>query len=113
MASKLNQNYHIAFDDEASFAYTLSTKENETYYSAPLGEKIEIFAVTDPLLYDVAVINRSIHPLKSELIARTFLELVNQGADTFGPSVGYNGYKLVEEEEKEFFARMAQTLVVK
>lgn len=112
MASKLNQNYHIAFDDEASFAYTLSTKENQSYYSAPLGEKLEVFAVTDPLLYDVAVVDRGVHPLRRKLIALTFLELAKQGLDSFGPSVGFNGYRLVEDEESEFFARMAKTLVV-
>lgn len=113
MASRLNQNYHIAFDDEASFAWTLSTSQNASYYTAPPKQKIQIFLLTDPLLYDIAVVNNSLDPLQRELIAQTFLEMAQQGIDTFGPSIGFNGYRKVQDEEKEFFSRMSKTLQVK
>lgn len=110
MSARLNRDYHIAFDDEGSYAWTQSVVGNQEYYTPAVGEYQEILTLTNPLLYDIIAVPAQMDPVQADLIASTFIRLAESGADTFGPSVGYNGYRRITDIDQQFYQRMRETM---
>lgn len=87
--------FHIAFDDEASFAWTLNVKSdsaNPFYTPQKATDKLEIFALSDPKSYDIAIFRNDFSDDKINIIKQAFMNLSKAKQDTWGPEVGYNGY---------------------
>lgn len=88
--------YHIVFDDEASYAWNQNKASNPPYYTPEdTNAKVKIFMVTDPLPYDFGFFNKSVPSLTQYVISEALINLANQKRDKFGPSYGYNGYELI------------------
>lgn len=85
--------FHIAFDDEASFAWT-KNKDNIKPYYTPIkpNEKMEILTLTNSYKYDFGIFRNDFDQLKRSIIAQAFINLAKNKTDTWGPEVGYNGY---------------------
>lgn len=92
----------ISFTDEASFAWTPS---NKTSYRTPNGKKIKILTVTDPLYYDIGFFSNRINGqlLKNFIYAFQYLQQTDN--NSYGSSIGYNGYKEIKDYKTEVLDR--------
>ncbi|AXE60497.1 alkylphosphonate ABC transporter substrate-binidng protein [[Mycoplasma] phocae] len=102
-----NVKYHIVFDELGSFAYTYNsnTKTNKVYdYYLPENKnvKIEFLTTTEALKYNVVVADSKVFsPEQQKILANAFLKIWQQDQDDYGPTVGFNGYKIITDPEKE------------
>ncbi|CRH25633.1 High affinity transport system protein p37 precursor [Chlamydia trachomatis] len=62
---------------------------------------MEALIVTNPIPYDVGVFRKSVNQLEQNLIVQTFINLAKNKQDTYGPLLGYNGYKKIDNFQKE------------
>ncbi|MGC7160928.1 ABC transporter thiamine pyrophosphate-binding lipoprotein p37/Cypl [Metamycoplasma hominis] len=92
--------YHIVFDDLGSFAYTHS-KGSAIYKLDDKNSKIEFLTVTEPLKYNIFATSSNIPKELREIIANAMVEVWKEGKDTYGPTVGFNGYKIINDPMKE------------
>ena len=68
-----NANYHIVFDELGSFAYTHNSKngvKNDYYTCTNPNHKIEFLTATEPMKFDLFVVNKSMELAKQELISK-------------------------------------------
>ncbi len=97
--------YHIVFDELGSFAYTFNEKHGKkTKYYTPedANVKINFLTVTEAIKYNVFVTsNKTFNKTQRDLLAKSFFEIWKNGKDSYGPSVGFNGYKIITNFEKE------------
>ncbi|MXR06109.1 DNA repair protein [Mycoplasma flocculare] len=94
--------YKIAFDDEASFAWTESTKDGKQYTLNKKDGKIEIFILTNPASYDIGSFRPGFNRIQANMISEAFVNLAKNGRDTYGQNVGYNGYRKINQTDPEF-----------
>ncbi|WP_404911782.1 ABC transporter thiamine pyrophosphate-binding lipoprotein p37/Cypl [Mesomycoplasma hyopneumoniae] len=94
--------YKIAFDDEASFAWTESKNDKKQYYSNEKDGKIEILSLTNPASYDIGSFRPSFNKIQADMITEAFVNLAKNDNDSYGPNVGYNGYKKINQKDPEF-----------
>lgn len=92
--------FHIAFSEEVSFAWT-HNKSATKPFETKANEKMEALIVTNPIPYDVGVFRKSVNQLEQNLIVQTFINLAKNKQDTYGPLLGYNGYKKIDNFQKE------------
>ncbi|WP_412031734.1 ABC transporter thiamine pyrophosphate-binding lipoprotein p37/Cypl [Metamycoplasma buccale] len=98
------KNYHIMFDDLGSFAYTNNQKNNKKldYYSPEnKEEKIEFLTVTEPLKYNVFVASKFLNEIKRKLLAKAIYNVWKNNLDSYGPRVGFNGYRIIQNPDLE------------
>lgn len=96
--------YHIVFDEFGSFAYKHNTYKGRKldYYSTEnANEKIEFLTATEALKYNMFVAEKSIGQKIIDLLAKAVLNTHKNGKDNYGPRVGFNGYKIIEDIQKE------------
>ncbi|CAT04721.1 High affinity transport system protein p37 precursor [Mesomycoplasma conjunctivae] len=93
-------NFAIAFDDEASFAWNQNKGDGKRYTSIEPNGKVEVFALTNPLLYDIGSFRSDFNKKQAELIVQTFINLAENKTDTYGPNVGYNGYRKIHSKNE-------------
>lgn len=94
--------YKIAFDDEASFAWTENKKDGKQYHSTENNGKVEILMVTNPASYDVGSFRPTFNKTQADMISEAFVNLAKNGKDAYGPNVGYNGYRKIDQTDPEF-----------
>lgn len=92
-----NQKFKIAFDDEASFAWTPNEGDGSRFTPKNPNEKIEILTLTNPLPYDIGSFRGDFNKLQRDLISQALINLSLNNKDTFGESVGYNGYQKISD----------------
>lgn len=92
-----NQNFRIAFDDEASFAWTPNKGDGLRFTPKNPEEKIEILTLTNPLPYDIGSFRNDFNKIQKYLISQALINLSLNHRDTFGESVGYNGYQRISD----------------
>lgn len=95
LQNNLYQDFHIAFDDEGSFGYT---KNNDSNYYNPTNKKLKILTVTEPLKYDIGIFRTNFNSDQAKLLAQAWINLSSAKTDTYGPSIGYNGYQMLASE---------------
>ncbi|VEU75144.1 High affinity transport system protein p37 precursor [Mycoplasmopsis maculosa] len=94
---KSNNTFHIAFDNEAPYAYTKNTKKR---YIPKDNNKFEIFVVTESVPYNLGVASNTISNEVLNVIQNSFLQLSNiKGNNNIGDSLGFNAYKKTIENE--------------
>ncbi|MDZ7293188.1 ABC transporter thiamine pyrophosphate-binding lipoprotein p37/Cypl [Mycoplasmopsis pulmonis] len=99
-------NFKIAFDEEGSFAWTENKKDGKRYTSKIENGKVEVLTATERLPYDIGSFRKDFDEKQANLIVQTFINLGKSGKDSFGPFVGYNGYKSIanfDEEVRKIF----------
>ncbi|MDO6857547.1 DNA repair protein [Mesomycoplasma ovipneumoniae] len=98
--------FRIAFDDEASFAWTENKKDSKQYTSSETDSKpdskVEIFMLTNPASYDIGSYRPTFNKLQADLISQAFVNMAKNGKDEYGPNVGYNGYRKINQQDPEF-----------
>ncbi|WP_341491066.1 ABC transporter thiamine pyrophosphate-binding lipoprotein p37/Cypl [Mesomycoplasma ovipneumoniae] len=108
-----NPDFRIAFDDEASFAWTENKKDSKQYTSSETDSKpdskVEIFMLTNPASYDIGSFRPKFNKLQADLISEAFVNLAKNGKDEYGPNVGYNGYRIINQQDPEFRKIYAQS----
>lgn len=96
----------ISFTDEASFAWTPS---NKVSYRAPNGKQIKILTVTDPLYYDIGFFSNRIKGQLLDNFIYAFNYLADSNNNTYGSSIGYNGYKEITDYQTEVLDKYNKT----
>ena len=101
---KDNVNYHIAFDDNGSFAYTPNGNDNgekdtSKPFSVATRKTLETLVVTEPLKYDIGVFRKDFK--YKNIVSNAILSIYKKGLDLYGPTYGYNGYRLIKPNEIE------------
>ncbi|QJB70976.1 ABC transporter thiamine pyrophosphate-binding lipoprotein p37/Cypl [Mycoplasma sp. 1654_15] len=94
------ENFHIAFSEEGSFAWTHNKAETKPFLTKD-NEKIEALIVTNPISYDIGIFRKSVNKLEQDLIVQTFINLAKNKQDTYGPLLGYNGYKKINNFQRD------------
>lgn len=93
-----NNSFHICFDNEGSYSWTKNTIDNISKYTPMENEKMEILALTDPLQYNIAVVNnKKVNEEIQEIITNAFIQLYSSNNDNWGPTVGFYGYTKYEK----------------
>ncbi|MBN0970583.1 ABC transporter thiamine pyrophosphate-binding lipoprotein p37/Cypl [Mycoplasma phocoeninasale] len=107
IARGANTKYHIVFDELGSFAYTYNsdkkTNKVHDYYTPEKSDvKIEFLTVTEALKYNIFVVdNKTFSIDQQKIMANAILNVWKQGKDNYGPTVGFNGYKIIVDFQKE------------
>ncbi|AWX69330.1 ABC transporter thiamine pyrophosphate-binding lipoprotein p37/Cypl [[Mycoplasma] anseris] len=105
MGKGANVHFHIVFDELGSFAYTHNyklknnQKEMRDYYR-PSAENtfVEMLTVTDPIEYNKFVASNKLSTKEIEFLQKAILKVWKDGKDSYGPTVGFNGYKIIKVE---------------
>lgn len=93
--------YHIVFDELASFAYT-NNKKGAYYTPEDANVKIEFLTATDPLKYNVIVVDKNAFSrIEINTLKNIIINIWRDRKDDYGPTVGFNGYKIIEDPEAE------------
>ncbi|MGX9339248.1 ABC transporter thiamine pyrophosphate-binding lipoprotein p37/Cypl [Mycoplasma sp. 1890] len=93
--------YHIVFDEMASFAYR-NNKRGKFYTPDDENVKIEFLTATDPLKYNVVVVNKDdFNTEQINYLKNIIIDLWRKNEDDYGPTVGFNGYKIINDVDKE------------
>lgn len=102
--------YKIAFDDAVSYAWTKNDNDKTKYTSKNNEGSIEIFIVTEPLLYDLGIVRSKLPKIQQDMIQKTFINLSEKNKDLYGPLIGYNGYKPARtaEEIKSIYEKLVK-----
>lgn len=88
-----NNHFHICFDNEGSYSWTQNTKDNINKYTPLNKEKMEILALTDPLQYNIGVVNTNkVNSEIQNLIVSSLIQLYTSNQDDWGKTVGFYGY---------------------
>lgn len=101
-----NPKVHIVFDDMNSFAWTQNKNKNVPNYTFNPNDnntKVEILSLTDPALYDIGVFNKRLINDVINAVSESIVELAKNNQDTYGPTVGYNGYRVIKDVNKEVY----------
>ncbi|QMT98711.1 DNA repair protein [Mycoplasma tullyi] len=101
-----NPNVHIVFDDMNSFAWTQNKNANVPNYTFnPKDDntKVEILSLTDPALYDIGVFNKRLPEDVMNAVSEGVVELAQRNQDPYGPTVGYNGYRVIKNVNNEVY----------
>ncbi|MBN4089324.1 ABC transporter thiamine pyrophosphate-binding lipoprotein p37/Cypl [Mycoplasma enhydrae] len=94
--------YHIVFDELGSFGYTHNKKNNDKYSPEDKDSKIEFLTVTEPLKYNViAVSKKSFFDNEITILKNAIIDVWKHKKDNYGPLVGFNEYKAIEDIQKE------------
>ncbi|MGZ9761862.1 ABC transporter thiamine pyrophosphate-binding lipoprotein p37/Cypl [Mycoplasma sp. 394] len=96
---------HIFFDDETSWAWT-KYKPHDAYeinQSTRPNEKLEEFIVTEVLPYNVGVFGPYVSSDAINQVTAAFVNLYKNDKDIFGPTVGFNGYRKIDNPDVEFW----------
>ncbi|AZZ65463.2 alkylphosphonate ABC transporter substrate-binidng protein [Metamycoplasma phocicerebrale] len=95
------KNYHIVFDEMGSFAYT--NNKNGNYYTLEdPNSKIEFLTATEPLKYNVIAVNKdTFSDEQIKILKEIIFSLWKEGKDNYGPRVGFNGYKIINDIKTE------------
>ena len=104
-----DQKYHIAFDDEGSFAWT-HNNDNDYFNPKDPQASIEVLTVTEPLKYDVGIASTKIPNSLIQPITNAIINIYKNGLDTLGPRLGYNGYKIINNVQKEIFDKYREVI---
>ncbi len=96
---KLNE-YVISFTDEGSFAWT-NNKKNKDSFRPRDNASIEFLTVTNPAPYDIGVFSGFIKNDLAYLIAKSIEKTFIDNNNNYGESLGYNGYKIINDFDKE------------
>ncbi|QKT05548.1 ABC transporter thiamine pyrophosphate-binding lipoprotein p37/Cypl [Mycoplasma sp. OR1901] len=106
-----NKDIHIFLDNEGSYAYTKESKLAKYYESNERpNEKIHFLTVTDVFPYNVGLKSKRISDKDANDISQALINLSKKGKDIFGSSNGFNGYKLIENAETEFWDIIEKSL---
>lgn len=99
----INKNIKIVFDDANSFSWTQNIKGSKRPFYTPIdpNDRLEILTYSDPLLYDIGIVSNNLSRIYQKAIGEIFIELAQSSEDLYGPSIGYNGYKMINDFEKE------------
>ncbi|WPB50447.1 alkylphosphonate ABC transporter substrate-binidng protein [Metamycoplasma subdolum] len=98
------ENYHIVFDELGAFAYTHNIKMGQKldYYSTCKKEdKIEFLTATEPIKYNIIAVSKQMSERERKALAQAFVNAWKNGDDNYGPRVGYNGYKIINDYKAE------------
>lgn len=101
-----NENFIISFLDEGSFAWTHNFS-NINHFNPINNWKIKILTVTNPMKYDIGCFRLNID---KELLNLVSYSIINLHNDIYGPTVGYNGYKIIENFNKEVYDQIYRFL---
>ncbi|QGZ97355.1 hypothetical protein GE118_00875 [Mycoplasma sp. NEAQ87857] len=103
--SEPNSDVKIYFENEGFYGYN-KVKNPDKY---PLDSKfgrISFLTVTDKLPYNVGVFAKGIKKEVADAIALAFTQI----NDPWGPTQGFNGYKVINDSEQEFWNVINQSL---
>ncbi|BAC44454.1 high affinity transport system protein [Malacoplasma penetrans HF-2] len=104
-------NFVISFTDEGSFAWTHNNNDSSDY--VPInGNKIKIFSVTNPAIYDVGIFNKFIDSEVATLLSEVIIYLYENNNNLYGEGLGYNGYRKITDFNKEVLTPMVNALGV-
>lgn len=92
-------NFVISFAEEGSFAWTNSIKSPNSFRPSK-GSKIKIFSSTNPAFYDIGVFS-NINKIYVDLMTESIVETFQEGLNSYGNGLGYNGYKTITNFENE------------
>ncbi|TPR54687.1 ABC transporter thiamine pyrophosphate-binding lipoprotein p37/Cypl [Metamycoplasma neophronis] len=98
------QNFHIVFDELGSFGYTNNTKGGKllNYYKPSKPDaKISFLTTTGPLNYSIFAASKLLPKDIAEAFSKALIEAWEQGEDDYGPTVGFNGYKLITNAKNQ------------
>ncbi|MDC4182115.1 ABC transporter thiamine pyrophosphate-binding lipoprotein p37/Cypl [Mycoplasma bradburyae] len=101
-----NKEVHIVFDDMNSFAWTQNKNKTTPYYTFDVSkpeEKVEILYFTDPALYDIGIFNNRLPSDIINALSESIVELAKNNEDPYGPTVGYNGYRVINDANTEVY----------
>lgn len=93
-------NFVISFTDEGSFAWT-HQKDGQKDYRPNNGSKIEALTVTNPSLYDIGTFSEYLDKQLVTDLTQSIYQLYEQDKNLYGAGLGYNGYKIIEDFNKE------------
>ncbi|WP_027122133.1 ABC transporter thiamine pyrophosphate-binding lipoprotein p37/Cypl [[Mycoplasma] imitans] len=102
----VNANIHIVFDDMNSFAWTQNKNTNRPNYTFDpnnANSKVEILSFSDPALYDIGVFNKRLDNNVINALSNSIVELAKNNEDPYGPTVGYNGYRVIDNVDTEVY----------
>ncbi|MBN4083423.1 hypothetical protein JXZ92_01120 [Mycoplasma sp. CSL10137] len=107
----VEKNLHIFLDNEGKYAYTSKSKLND-YYQSNIrpNENVYFLTVTDVFPYNVGLKSKRISDEYAFDIGTALINLSKKGKDIFGTSNGFNGYKLIEDADREFWDVINNTL---
>lgn len=100
----------ISFTDEGSFAWT-HRNSNTTNYTPNNGFKIEILSVTNPCLYDIGTFSKYVDNNLANLLSQAILKTYKDKNNLYGEGLGYNGYKLISNFNKEVVEKYNDTFL--
>ena len=86
------------FDELGSFAYTHNSKngvKNDYYTCTNPTHKIEFLIATEPMKFDLFVVNKSMELAKQKLISKAIYNVWIKNKDEYGPLVGYYVYRII------------------
>ncbi|WP_427902642.1 ABC transporter thiamine pyrophosphate-binding lipoprotein p37/Cypl [Metamycoplasma alkalescens] len=96
------KNYNIVFDDFGSFAYTNSSKGYFSPENANGDVKIEFLTATDPIKYNIIVVDKKIFSAEEiKILQEIIIKLWEEKKDDYGASVGFNGYEIITDVKKQ------------
>lgn len=95
-----DSNFVISFTDEGSFAWT-HQKDGQKDYRPNNGSKIEALTVTNPSLYDIGTFSEYLDKQLVTDLTQSIYQLYEQDKNLYGAGLGYNGYKIIEDFNKE------------
>lgn len=87
----------INLDDALAWAWTHNNGDGTKFSQEP-NHSYSLLTVTNPLKYDIGIFRSDINKDQATLIASTF-KVLGANKDPYGPKVGYNGYKIIEDED--------------
>ncbi|TDV24173.1 phosphonate transport system substrate-binding protein [Mycoplasmopsis mustelae] len=103
-------NKHIFFDNEGSYAYTKFKANKDAFEVKRKNEKIEIFSVTDVLPYNVGLFNSNLSDESIKQLSNALIALSTKKNDPWGPKVGFNSYRIIQNAETEFWRVIKNTI---
>ena len=106
----VDSSFLINFTDEGSFAWTHNTINNNDYSPTIQDAKIEIFTVTNPLLYDIGVFSNYINKDVADLLTQSIIYLYSSNNNLYGEGLGYNGYRQINDFTSEVLNPMKDAL---
>ncbi|MDE5949537.1 MAG: hypothetical protein K2J02_01870 [Malacoplasma sp.] len=98
-------NYTIYFTDEGSFAWTHNDGKSADFSTEENG-KIKILTSTNPAIYDVGVFSKNVDQKVADLLSESIVYLYKTNNNLYGEGLGYNGYQLIKDVEKEVITPM-------
>ncbi|QCZ36702.1 ABC transporter thiamine pyrophosphate-binding lipoprotein p37/Cypl [Mycoplasma nasistruthionis] len=111
-----NNDLHIFFANEGEYTWT-KFKDSKQYAFAVnnsnpgrTGQKITFLTVTDVLPYNIGVFSKNVSDKHANDISEALIKLASENKDPWGPSVGFNSYKIINDSKTEFWDVVKNTL---